>query len=98
MHALADIESDSNSVTKCWRTGLTLVCRPGFGPFHSADVAGKEPVHQTPVTGQELHQHQVQVSVIQWRGRGGRMWVLLFLGGALGELKNRNSQKIVCHS
>lgn len=35
--------------------------RSGHGPDHPAGLAGQEPLHQTPVTGQELQQHQVQV-------------------------------------
>lgn len=36
--------------------------RPGHGSHYSAGLAGQEPIHQTPVAGQELQQHQIQVS------------------------------------
>ena len=68
---------DEVKATLLLNAGLTSVCRPGFGPLHSAGVASKEPVHQTPVPGQELHQHQVQVSIIPWKGRGGGKRVLV---------------------
>lgn len=37
--------------------------RPGCRPLHSAGVVSQEPIHQAPLSGQELQQHQVQVRI-----------------------------------